>query len=165
VKRDARGTLIKPFTQPSFTQAGLEARWRECFWSVSHLGVIRGFHAQHPPHELEKLVFCASGATHDVVLDLRVGSPTYGRTAEVTLAAERANALYVPRGVAHAFQALTDEATLVYLVTAEHAPEADHGVRWDSVPVEWPLPPGPISERDRSLPPLGSFASPFRWAP
>lgn len=160
---DARGAFAKPFARAAFAEAGLATEWHECFWSSTRRGVVRGFHFQRPPAAHDKLVFCVAGAVADVALDLRLGSPTYGRAASVELRAAEGAALYLPRGLGHAFQALTEDAVLVYLVSSAHAPADDAGVRWDSAAHVWPLPVVGVSDRDAALPPLGAFASPFHF--
>jgi dTDP-4-dehydrorhamnose 3,5-epimerase len=165
VHADARGTFAKPFTAPQFAAVGLATTWAECFWSRSHRGAVRGFHVQLPPAEHAKLLWAVAGSSCSAVVDLRVGSPAYGRPALITLSAAEGRALYVPPGVAHAFQALADDTVLVYLVSSAHDPARDAGVRYDSAGVAWPLPVAAISPRDGALPPLASFESPFRYAP
>ena len=165
VHQDLRGTFAKPFSAPAFTARGRTATWAECFYSRSHRGAVRGFHVQLPPAAHDKLVVCLAGAAFDAVLDLRVGSPTERRTAEVTLRAGDGQALYVPAGVAHAFQALEDDTVLLYLTGRPHDPERDAGVRWDGAGVTWPLPVSAVSPRDAALPTLADFVSPFTAAP
>ena len=162
IRRDDRGWFTKPFDAVRFAVAGLPQAWAECFTSLSHRGVVRGFHLQLPPVDHDKLVWVVSGASMSALLDLRVGSPAYGTAETVGLDTATGEAVFVPRGVAHAFQALADATVLVYLVTAAHDPTRDAGVRWDSGGVRWPLPPSAISERDRALPSLDAFVSPFR---
>ncbi len=162
-RADSRGVFVKPFSREAFAQLGLSVDWHELFWTCSRRGVVRGFHIQLPPHDHAKFVFCVAGTTHNVALDLRRDSPAYGKSAVVALSAKEGNALYMPSGVAHAFQALTDDATLVYLAGSAHAPSHDHGGRWDSAGFEWPLPLTEVSERDAALPLLGEFDSPFRF--
>ncbi len=163
VHRDARGWFAKPFDAPRFAALGLPHEWVECFASRSRRGVVRGFHLQLPPAQHDKLVWLASGAAVSVLLDLRRGSPAYAVPETVTHDDGHNDALFIPRGVAHAFQALADDTLLVYLVTSAHDPARDAGVRWDSVGVRWPLDPGPVSARDRALPTLAAFASPFQY--
>jgi dTDP-4-dehydrorhamnose 3,5-epimerase len=163
VHRDARGRLVKPFHRPTLRDAGFELDLAELYYSVSRRDVVRGLHCQLPPHDHAKLVFCTGGAVYDVALDLRVGSPTYGEHRALTLSADDGNALYVPHGVAHGFCALSDDATLVYLVSSAHAPAHDGGVRWDSAGIAWPATDPTVSDRDRALPALADFASPFRY--
>ena len=160
---DDRGWFAKPFDAGRFAVAGLSHAWAECFASLSHKGVVRGFHLQLPPSDHDKLVWVAAGASLSALLDVRVGSPAFGRTDTIALDTARGEALYVPRGVAHAFQALADATVLVYLVTSPHDPARDAGIRWDSAGVPWPLPAAVVSARDRALPALEAFESPFRF--
>jgi dTDP-4-dehydrorhamnose 3,5-epimerase len=165
VHADARGRFAKPYAAPAFEAAGLKHDWAECFWSVSRKGVVRGFHVQLPPAEHAKLVWVVSGASHSALIDIRAGSPAYHRAATVRLDAAGGKALYVPAGIAHGFQALEDDTTLIYLVTSAHDAAHDSGVRWDSAGVTWPLPVTEVSARDRALEPLASFKTPFRFEP
>lgn len=162
VHRDARGSFVKTLHAPSFEEAGLESGFVEEYHSRSLRGVIRGLHLQLPPHEHAKLVSCVEGEIFDVAVDLRVGSPTEGEVLTRRLDADDAAALYLPPGLAHGFQALSDEAIVVYRVTSVHAPDHDAGIRWDSAGVDWPLDEAELSERDRALPALADFESPFR---
>jgi dTDP-4-dehydrorhamnose 3,5-epimerase len=152
---DERGGLWKLFQRTAFTDLGLEVA--ECLVSWSHRGVVRGLHLQRPPHTHTKLVVCLTGRVFDVALDVRAGSPTYGRHASVTLAAERPEAMLVPPGCAHGWQALTEPATVLYLISGERVPEAEDGVRWDSAGVDWPVPGATTSDRDAELPALDAF--------
>jgi dTDP-4-dehydrorhamnose 3,5-epimerase len=164
--RDARGMFSKPFSASAFAAQGLPADWRECFWNESARGVIRGFHFQLPPAEHDKLVICVNGEIHDVALDMRIGSPSYGRVHTANLCSTSSeNAIYIPRGLAHAFQVLSESATVAYLVSSEHDVQADAGIRWDSVDVAWPLADPVLSERDRLFPAIDEFESPFRFVP
>lgn len=159
---DARGRFVKLFHREMFAERGLATDFPEQYCSLSHRGVVRGLHFQTPPHDHAKLVYCLVGEVFDVVLDLRVGSPTWGRTASLTLSAERANGLYVPKGLAHGFCATSDTALLVYDVETVHAPENDAGVLWSSVGVDWPVAAPIVSPRDAAFPPFAAFESPFR---
>ena len=163
VHADGRGRFVKPYSASVFAEFGAAHEWTECFWSVSRRGVVRGFHVQLPPAEHDKLIWVVSGVSHSAVVDLRAGSPAFGRTVVVELDAIAGRALYVPAGVAHGFQALEDNTIVVYLVTSAHDPARDAGVRWDSTAVTWPLPVSAVSERDKALPALASFATPFEY--
>jgi dTDP-4-dehydrorhamnose 3,5-epimerase len=99
----------------------------------------------------------------DVVLDLRVGSPAAGLPFSLELDARKANALFIPAGVAHAFFSRTEDTILSYLVSTPHQPESDAGIRWNSAGVEWPDTNPVVSQRDRSLPALSDFRSPFKF--
>jgi dTDP-4-dehydrorhamnose 3,5-epimerase len=112
-------------------------------------------HFQAPPHEEAKLVRCTAGAIFDVILDLRPGSATRGRWVGVELSAENRRALYVPEGFAHGFQTLADATEVFYQISADFAPAAARGVRWDdpAFGIEWPAADVRIiSDRDRAYP-------------
>jgi dTDP-4-dehydrorhamnose 3,5-epimerase len=158
---DARGRFAKPYHAPTFAANGIDFRPAEAFFTLSHRRVLRGFHFQVPPHDHVKLVYCASGAVLDVVVDVRCGSPVFGMPFSAELDAKRSNALLIPRGVGHAFYVRSEEAVLAYLVSTPHAPSFDAGVRWDSAGVDWPDAAPVISQRDRALPTLEEFRSPF----
>lgn len=165
VQHDARGRFVKTFHQPGFDALGLNFVLAEEFVSTSKAGVLRGLHFQAPPHDHVKIVYCASGKAWDVVFDLRIGSPTYGRHQVTELDAERGNVLYIPAGLAHGFCVPDGEATMVYKVSAAHSPEHDLGIRWDTAGIAWPVADPILSERDRSFPALDGFDSPFRYLP
>lgn len=156
---DARGVFIKTFHAPAYRDLGLETDFVEEYFTTSRRGVLRGLHFQTPPADHAKLVYCISGSVFDAVLDLRPG-PAYGRSVHIELSAEKRNLLYIPRGLAHGFAALTD-CTMVYKVTSVHAPAQDAGIRWDSARIPWPANDFIISERDRAFPVLTDFRSPF----
>ncbi|MBJ6727756.1 dTDP-4-dehydrorhamnose 3,5-epimerase family protein [Geomesophilobacter sediminis] len=159
--RDDRGSFVKTFHHGLFTELGLNTDWREEYYSVSHPRVLRGLHFQLPPHDHEKLVYCSAGGVLDVVLDLRRDSPSYGRHELFELNAERANLLYLPKGVAHGFYVTDGPATMLYKVATVYAPAHDTGIRWDSAGIPWPDADPVISQRDRSFAPLAEFVSPF----
>ncbi|MBX9928981.1 MAG: dTDP-4-dehydrorhamnose 3,5-epimerase family protein [Gemmatimonadaceae bacterium] len=162
VHADARGAFVKPFAAAAFDALELVTPlWSESFWTRSKRGVIRGMHLQHPPAAQSKLVWCVAGVAFDVLVDLRAGSPTYGQTHVAELTARHGAALLVPPGVAHGFQSLASETTLVYLVSEGYEPDADGGVRWDSIGVAWPERPVALSARDAALPALADYQSPF----
>ena len=159
---DSRGHFLKTYHEGAFQSLGLCTRWREEFITSSARGVIRGMHFQLPPEQHIKLVICLTGRVVDVALDLRVDSPTYGRCTSVELSRDRANALYIPEGFAHGFQALEDGSSLLYKVSSMHSPAHDMGLRWDSIDFDWPLSPSIVSTRDASFDGLRDFQSPFR---
>jgi dTDP-4-dehydrorhamnose 3,5-epimerase len=159
---DARGIFIKTFHAPEYRELGLESEFVEEYYTTSRRGVLRGLHFQTPPADHAKLVYCISGSVFDAVLDLRIGSPGYGRCAHIELSAAKKNLLYIPRGLAHGFAAITD-CTMVYNVTSVHAPAQDAGIRWDSAGIPWPGSEFILSERDRAFPSLADFQSPFQY--
>lgn len=153
---DSRGTFVKCFQVPAFDDLGLESGMMETFWSSSYRNVIRGLHYQKPPHDHAKLVSCLRGEVFDVVVDLRVESPTFGKHVAFTLKASDALGVYIARGMAHGFQAIENEALLLYLTSSSHQPEADSGIRWDSCGISWPAVPI-VSLRDASLPTIDEY--------
>ncbi len=160
---DSRGRFVKTFHADSFAEHGLATGFREQYYSISNAGVLRGLHFQTPPADHAKLVFCTAGAVLDVALDLRLGSPAYGRHVALTLSAENTAQIYIPPGCAHGFCVTEGPATLVYATTTEYAPRLDAGVLWNSAGIDWPVEAPTLSERDAGLPSLGDFASPFTF--
>ena len=161
---DNRGLFVKTFHEDDFREHSLTTRFAEEFYTVSRKGVLRGMHFQSPPHDLTKLVFCLSGSVLDAVIDLRIGSPTYGKHALFELSAEKANMIYIPSGLAHGFYSLSDEAVIMYKVTAIYSPSHDTGILWNSAGIPWPDRSPIISKRDNEFPSLTNFSSPFIFA-
>ena len=161
---DARGMFLKTFHAPRYQELGLRTDWREEYYSTSAKGVVRGMHFQVPPAEHAKAVFCLTGAVLDVVVDLRRGSPVYGRAFGFDLSAENGRGLYIPVGCAHGFLATSAQAGMYYKVTSVHAPEQDRGIAWNSIDFEWPVERAELSERDGKHPNLADFDSPFTFA-
>lgn len=154
---DERGFFARAFCRREFTERGLEPAVAQCSLSFNRRrGTLRGMHYQAAPGEEAKLVRCSRGAIHDVIVDARPSSATFGRHAAVELSADNRLALYVPPGVAHGFQTLADDTELYYQMSEEYAPELARGFRHDdpALGIEWPLPATVMSERDRELPPF-----------
>ena len=160
---DARGDFVKVFQQSVYEANGLDPTLAEVYWSTSRRGVVRGLHLQLPPSEHAKTVTVIRGTIHDVVVDLRAGSPTFHEHIAITLSSDEPAALQVPVGCAHGFQVTSDEAIVEYLVATEHDPERDTGVRWDSAGIEWPVAEPIVSARDAALPALDELETPFRF--
>jgi dTDP-4-dehydrorhamnose 3,5-epimerase len=158
---DARGRFVKVFHLDEFEALGLETRFTEEFYSHSKRYVIRGMHCQAPPSEHVKLVYCVHGEVQDVVLDLRKGSPTYGQAEAVMLSAEQGNCMYIPKGLAHGFCAMSDIATVIYKVSTVYDPQNDTGVLWSSFGFNWATSQPVTSDRDARFKPLAEFDSPF----
>jgi len=153
--RDERGFFARTFCVDEFSAHGLETSFPQHSISVSaRRGTLRGMHFQREPHGEVKLVRCVAGKIWDVIIDLRADSPTFRRWESFELAAENRCQLYVPKGFAHGFQALTDDVEVSYLISKPHVPQAADGIRYDdpAFQVEWPLPVTIISDRDRSWP-------------
>ncbi len=155
--RDERGFFARTFDIETFAAHGLATTVDQVSVSFNaRAGTLRGMHYQADPHGEEKLVRCVRGAIHDVLVDLRSDSPTFKTAFGVDLDDESRRALYVPKGIAHGFQTLTEGAEVQYLITTPYVPDAGRGVRWDdpAFGIRWPEPPGErvISERDRTYP-------------
>lgn len=155
---DARGAFARTWCREAFAAAGID--FRPCQASLSENNrahTLRGMHWQAAPAGECKLVRCLAGAVHDVALDLRDGSPNFGRPAAVVLSAAARNALFIPAGCAHGFLTLTEGAVVEYMMDVPHAPGLARGVRWDdpAFAIAWPAAPAVISERDRTWPDYG----------
>ena len=161
VWRDERGELVKVFQAEIFAGLGIAFATVEEFFSTSRRNVIRGMHFQRPPFDHDKLVYCIEGSVLDVVLDMRCGSPDFGKAKSVELSSENRKVLFMPRGVAHGFLATSDSCVMVYQTSTAHSPSHDSGVRWDSFEFDWGIQMPIVSERDRNLPPLSLADSPF----
>jgi dTDP-4-dehydrorhamnose 3,5-epimerase len=152
VFRDERGSFVKTFHHEMFRAHGLETDWREEYYSVSRKGVLRGMHFQLPPHDHAKLVYCPDGTVLDAVVDLRGDSATYGRHVLTELNSEKANMLYITKGLAHGFYVMSESATMMYKVSTVYAPDHDAGILWNSLGIAWPDVAPVMSERDRAFP-------------
>jgi dTDP-4-dehydrorhamnose 3,5-epimerase len=161
VFEDTRGRFVKVFHDKTFATQGLETNFSEEFYSVSHKNVIRGLHFQLPPMDGIKMVYCVAGKILDAVVDLRVGSPTYGQFELFKLSSTKANIVYIPKGVAHGFCVLSEQAILVYKVSTVYSPLHDSGVLWNSVGIPWPTTEAILSARDATFSRLDEFISPF----
>ena len=166
---DARGWFSEVYHASAFAKRGVDVTFVQDNQSLSRAqGTIRGLHFQLPPHGQAKLVRCLRGAIFDVAVDLRRGSPTYGRWVGAELSAENGRQLFIPVGFAHGFMTLEPDTEVFYKVSEFYAPASDSGLRWDdpAIGVEWPsLPGGPplLSEKDEKLPVLAAFDSPFSY--
>jgi dTDP-4-dehydrorhamnose 3,5-epimerase len=150
---DERGFFARAFCEREFAAHGLSNRIVQANNSLSaRKGTLRGMHYQLAPKAETKIVRCIRGALHDIILDLRPDSPTFGRTFGVELTAENRRMLYVPKGFAHGFITLVDDTEAFYLVDEFYAPEYERGVRWDDprFAIPWPTRPTVISDKDRN---------------
>lgn len=151
---DERGLFARTWCEDEVRAHGLDPRIVQS--SISYntkKGTLRGMHYQAEPHEETKSVRCTAGAIYDVAVDLRRSSPTYRQWTAVELTAANRRTVYVPRGVAHGFLTLTEDAEVLYQMGVAYVPGAARGVRWDdpAFGIEWPLEPRVISERDRTF--------------
>lgn len=162
IRKDSRGMFIKIFHAPEFKQLGLDVDFKEEYYSVSKKGVLRGLHFQNPPAALSKLVFCVEGDILDAVVDLRKGSGAYGKAFTIKLATRKANMLYIPKGCAHGFYALSKKVVMLYKTSAVYSPTHDSGIRWDSAGIKWPCKKPLLSPRDAAFQLFNDFKTPFR---
>lgn len=165
VFQDERGRFIKTFHQGIFKDYQLETNFAEAYYSFSQQNVLRGLHFQIPPKDHVKLVHCAQGEVMDVVVDLRIGSPTYGEFEIFYLNSEKANLVYIPSGLAHGFYINSETALVMYQVSTVYAPEYEGGIRWDSADIPWPSQNPIVSAKDSQLKFLSDFESPFTYNP
>jgi dTDP-4-dehydrorhamnose 3,5-epimerase len=154
--QDERGFFSERFRLSLFQEAGLFGPFLQDNWARSSRRVLRGLHYQLPPGGQGKLVGVTRGRIFDVAVDLRSGSPTFGKWVGAELDEASGDLLWIPDGFAHGYQVLSDEADVVYKVTAEYDPELDRGIRWDdpALAIPWPLGDPVLSDRDRGLPAL-----------
>jgi len=152
---DTRGSFARTFCVEEFGARGLETEFLQHSVSCStRQGTLRGMHFQCAPHDEVKLVRCLSGAIWDVIVDLRPESATFRQWRGFELSAANLDQLYIPKGFAHGFQTLSDDAQVSYLISALYAPGAASGVRYDdpAFGITWPLPVSAISEKDLNWP-------------
>jgi dTDP-4-dehydrorhamnose 3,5-epimerase len=157
---DERGFFARSYCVRELAAAGIEAPIVQTSLSWNpRRGTLRGLHWQAPPDEETKIVRCARGRIHDVLVDLRPDSPTYLRHVAVELSGEERNAVVVPPGVAHGFLTLEDGCEVHYAMSAFHAPASARGARWNdpAFGISWPAAVEVVSERDRGWP---DFAPP-----
>lgn len=162
---DARGYFFESFSQREFDAKVGELRFVQDNESCSRRGVMRGLHFQMPPFTQAKLVRCVRGAVLDVAVDIRRGSPTYGRHVAVELTEDNHRQFFVPKGFAHGFSVLSEVAVFQYKCDEFYHPEADAGISIldESLGIDWriPLEEAVLSEKDTLHPLLSGFESPF----
>jgi dTDP-4-dehydrorhamnose 3,5-epimerase len=152
---DNRGSFQRAWCADAFARARIDFAPRQSSLSTNHAThTLRGMHWQAAPHAEQKLVRCVAGRIWDVALDLRPDSPSYLKWHAEELSAERGNALFLPRGVAHGFLTLSPDAVVEYLIDMPHAADAACGARWNdpAFRIDWPAVPAVISDRDRDWP-------------
>jgi dTDP-4-dehydrorhamnose 3,5-epimerase len=155
---DNRGFFARTCCDEELQRHGLSTRFVQCSISFNkRKGTLRGLHYQVKPYEESKLVRCTMGAIYDVMLDLRKDSESFGQWFAIELSAENRSMVYVPGGVAHGFQTLTDNSEVFYQTSEFYAPEYAEGVRWDDpwCDIHWPLDVATISDKDKNFPLFG----------
>ncbi len=153
---DERGLFFEWFTDPGFTaMTGHHFDLQQANCSVSAAGVLRGVHFSELPPSQAKYVTCLRGAVYDVVVDIRVGSPTFGQWDAVLLDDRERKSVYLAEGLGHAFLALEDDSTVMYLCSSGYAPQREHTILATSLGIDWPADrPLNLSERDAAAPTL-----------
>ena len=156
---DERGYFSEVWNEATFRAAGIDAQWVQDNQSRSAVpGTVRGLHYQLPPVAQDKLIRVLRGSVHDVAVDIRPDSPTYGRWASVVLSAEAGNQLFVPRGFAHGFMTLEDDVEVLYKVSAPYSRTHERPIRWDdaTLAIDWPaVGSATLSDKDAAAPRFG----------
>jgi dTDP-4-dehydrorhamnose 3,5-epimerase len=165
---DPRGYFAETYAEQLFRQAGIIKIFVQDNQSLSfRQGTIRGLHFQLPPAAQAKVVRVVRGAVYDVVVDLRVGSPTYGEWIGERLSADGGEQIYVPHGFAHGYCTLEPDTEVVYKVDSYYSPAHERGIIWNdrTLNISWPVEPGAqiLSEKDAALGAFAAFASPFQF--
>lgn len=162
---DNRGYFYESYNASLFEKEGITTKFVQDNQSSSSYGVIRGLHFQLPPHSQVKLVRVLSGEILDVVVDLRKGSPTYGRSLSIKLSAEDKKQLYIPVGLAHGFSVLSEHAEIFYKCDKFYNKESEGGVLYNdpALNIDWQIPPDKaiISDKDKEQPLLADCKSEF----
>jgi dTDP-4-dehydrorhamnose 3,5-epimerase len=165
---DSRGWFSESYNERRAISLGIACRFVQDNQSFSAaMGTIRGLHFQKPPSAQAKLVQVVSGSIFDVAIDIRHGSPSYGKYVAATLSADCGDQLYIPTGFAHGFQTLQPNTLVAYKVSDFYSPEDEGGIRWDdaSLNIRWPVFTSEVitSSRDSQWPPFASLRSPFTF--
>lgn len=164
---DDRGWFSETFNAQRMADAGITTEWVQDNHSMSAKpGTVRGLHFQSPPHAQDKLVRCTRGALLDVAVDIRRGSPTYGRWTGVELTPGNARQLLVPKGFLHGFATLLPDTEVQYKCSDIYAPDCDGAIRWNDpdIGINWNVTDPILSAKDSAAPFFRDFASPFVWS-
>ena len=162
---DDRGFFVELYKHSDFVRGGISDHLVQDNYSKSARGVSRGLHYQKHPHAQGKLVICMKGSIYDVAVDIRKGSPHYGKWIGIELSEANRQMLYVPPGFAHGFQVLSDTAEVLYKCTAEYSPANEGGVIWNdaTINVSWPLKDPVLSGKDKVNPLLRDADNNFEY--
>ncbi len=152
---DSRGFFMETWNQTRYADLGLPAAFVQDNMSFSQKGVLRGLHFQNPNSQ-GKLVYVLQGEVFDVAVDIRVGSPTFGKSVSVTLSSENKRQFYIPAGFAHGFCLTSDTALFAYKCTELYQPKLEYGVSWNDpdLGIKWPIDNPLLSEKDLIYPKL-----------
>ncbi|MGB5869586.1 MAG: dTDP-4-dehydrorhamnose 3,5-epimerase [Albidovulum sp.] len=165
---DARGWFSEVWNQQTLAAAGIHYDFVQDNHSYSRdVGTVRGLHFQSPPHAQTKLVRCGRGAVLDVAVDIRKGSPTYGKWLSVELSADNGKQLLIPAGFLHGFATILPDSELLYKCSDVYAPDCDGAVRFDDPDfgIDWGIDPARaiLSDKDSAAPLFKDFSSPFTY--
>jgi dTDP-4-dehydrorhamnose 3,5-epimerase len=165
---DERGFFSETFKHSQLASHGVTHGWLQDNHSMSgKRGTVRGLHFQAPPRAQAKLIRVASGAILDIAVDVRKGSPAYGKHVAVELSSDNWRQLYVPVGMAHGFCTITERTEVLYKTSEEYAPESEGGLLWDDpvLGIDWPISASDatVNGRDGKWPTLASLVSPFTY--
>jgi dTDP-4-dehydrorhamnose 3,5-epimerase len=166
VFKDSRGIFIETYKKSIFEKLGIKTNFVQDNYSMSRKNVLRGLHYQISPMEQAKLIMCPKGRVFDVAVDLRKGSPYFGKWIGEYLSEENRNILFIPAGFAHGYLVLSEEAEIIYKVSKEYSKEHDKGIYWKDpkIGIAWPLREEPIlSDKDKNLPGLAEAEHNFSY--
>lgn len=165
--KDSRGYFFESFSQREFEEKVGKIRFVQDNESKSSFGVMRGLHFQKPPYSQSKLVRCVKGKVLDVAVDIRKGSPTYGKHVAVELSEDNHLQFFIPKGFAHGFAVLSDEAIFQYKCDEFYAPQSEGGIQLmdESLGIKWPisLKNAILSDKDKEYPKLSEIISDFNY--
>ena len=163
---DERGQFWEAYKRSTFVASGIAETFVQDNFCRSLRGVLRGLHFQKTPAAQGKLVFTVRGEVFDVAVDIRRGSPTFGRYVNVNLSEQNRLALYIPPGFAHGYCVLSDAAVVGYKTTVEYAPELDRGIIWNdpTLKIAWPIRNPILSAKDQRLPRLAEAEIDFVYS-
>ena len=168
VFEDARGYFFESFSQERFDEAVRPVRFVQDNESMSSYGVLRGLHYQKGRHAQSKLVRCVKGAVLDVAVDIRKGSPTFGKHVAVELSEKNRRQLFIPRGFAHGFSVLSDTAIFQYKCDSLYAPQSEGAIAWDDpdIGIDWQIPADAVllSAKDKAHPRLKDAAEVYDYS-
>ncbi|MCX7794578.1 MAG: dTDP-4-dehydrorhamnose 3,5-epimerase [Thermodesulfovibrionales bacterium] len=151
---DERGFFLEFYKRSEFLKAGIKEDFVQDNHSCSLKGVLRGLHFQKEPEAQGKLLRCIRGEIFDVAVDIRKGSPTFGKWVSVILSEDNRRMLYIPAGFAHGFQVISERAEVIYKTTKEYSPEHEAGIIWNDpeLNIDWPIKEPILSKRDKGWP-------------
>ena len=158
--QDLRGELLKFFNENNYQDAlpkEVNLNIKETWVTKSKKDVIRAMHLQVGAFACEKIISIIQGKVHDVILDIRENSPTYGQYFDVVLDEKTPQALYIPVGCAHGYKVLENNSIVLYMATQLHVPTDDVGIRYDSFGFDWEISHPILSEKDKNLPLFGTY--------